>query len=667
MSVSQALLNAMETKLVVINREGLILYSNGSWDQYIHQVLPQVAEDPSDRNYFRLMNVLGTNISSYQILSIFHGVNDLYEQDYRCPGSAEETWYRLKAVPLGDDAQSPLLLISHTDISQMIFYERNALEVIESMNDSFVVLHKDNTVKFMNHRAELLLRKPREEMLNVDVQESLGIQLNHFLTSKLTAARETLLRQTFDYYAEERKSWFEITLLPHQNGDVACFFQNINDKMMTLKTLEEGRYFDNLTSLPNRERLTGDLELFTAERTPFTIVTLSMKDFQETNNLYGHEAADQLLKAIAFRLQKAFIDYRIYRYTGDEFLLILDDAYSGIDMQKSLQQLEECLTEPFPINDAAALPVDFRKSVVTFPKDGDSPFRILQAVDAARLSLKNGSASSSEILFYTPELGETHLRSFLMKRDLLPDVDNGAVSLVYQPQVDGQTGSMTGVEVLARWEHEEAGPISPAEFIPAAEKAGLISEFTLKIIRRGLTLLQQLRAQHAFSGTMAFNLSSSSLKEEAFIDTLASLPAAFDLPPSSIELEITETVELTSDAGIPSHLKRLSDAGFRIAIDDFGTGYSKINYLDQFPIHKIKIDRYFVEKIPASRKKAPVLDAVLELVRSVNLDLLIEGVEESYQVEYLLARDCRSFQGFYFHQPLREDELLSMMEEERLK
>ncbi|CAM3851279.1 sensor domain-containing protein [Alkalicoccus chagannorensis] len=663
MDVSQSFLDAIDDNLVVINREGTMIYSNKAWNDFIEAEFPDHLS-PVD-NYFNFLHLAGISTSPYQLLSLFHGITDVYEHVYRCPFSRSETWFKLEAKPLGTKEKNALILISHTDITLSICMEKNAMEVIESMNDSFILLHEDNKIKFMNHKAEVSLHKKREDMLNQDIQESLNVSAAHPLVDTLEEVRETQARQTLEFYAETLNTWFEITFLPHKNGDVACFFQNINERKFTLQALREDTYFDSLTSLPNRGQLIRDMDELTRDRVPFTLVTVSIKDFQETNNLYGHEVADQLLKKLAFRLQKSFLEHRIYRYTGDEFLLTFEGTLSSDEMKNILEKLHETVEPPFEVGPLDMLSVSCRKSVVSSPKDGETTLHLLQAMDATRLSLKNHAKAEGDVMFYSQELGAEHVKTFLIKRDLLQSLDTEDLFLVYQPQVHGQTGEVLGLEVLSRWEHPEIGAIPPSTFISTAEKNGLITAFTLQLLKRGLELLRRLQQEYRYAGTMAFNISSSSLKDHAFIEALLQLPRDFQLQADSIELEITETMELTSDSHIPTHLRKLWEEGFRIALDDFGTGYSKISYLDQFPIHQIKVDRYFVQQIPSSQDKAPVLDALLELVRSVELELLIEGVERSYQLSYLLDKGCTQFQGYFFSRPLTEDELIPWLNEKR--
>ena len=411
-------------------------------------------------------------------------------------------------------------------------------------------------------------------------------------------------------------------------------------------------YHDPLTGLPNRAmfQLRIDQALADLRRggPPVGVLALDLDRFKLINDTYGHGAGDALIVDVATRLTSlARTSDTIIRLGGDEFVVLYTGATPS-GLASLAARIVELLAAPVDLPFARVFAgVSVGVTLIDDPEiDGEEALR---QADLAMYRAKDGGRGRFE--FFEPEMDLALKARRLFEDDLRTALSDGALSMVYQPQVDGR-GRMVGVEALARWTHPVRGPISPSVFIPIAEDCGLIEaigEFTLR-----QAFIDSLNWPEL---TVAVNVSARQLRNGGFPQRIAALLQATGADARRLELEITEGVLLEDDATTHATLSHLRRLGFTLALDDFGTGYSSLSYLRRYPVDKIKIDRSFVISLGAERESEAVVSAIVKLARALHLKVIAEGVETEAQRDSLRRAGCWDYQGFYFSQPIPAGEV----------
>ena len=406
-------------------------------------------------------------------------------------------------------------------------------------------------------------------------------------------------------------------------------------------------YHDKLTGLGNRRALEERLERAFAERqaggTRYALHCVDLDNFKEINDISGHAVGDELLRITARRLRRiAGAEPLCFRLDGDEFAL-LQPIEDDDEVAPHARRILDALSKRFALTIGR---FQLTASVGVGMIDAAAPDATdaLRKADLALFSAKRDGRA--RVTLYDPTMDEALRRRRGLQDALRRDIQAGALTMVYQPQVD-RSRTLIGVEALVRWSSEEFGPVSPAVFVPLAEECGLIevlSAFTLKRAFEDSLRWPNLK--------MAVNVSALQLRDPGFTDRILSLSRDTGVNPSGIELELTEGVLVERGQGASDRLDALRQAGFSIAIDDFGTGYSSLSYLSRFPIGKIKIDRSFVVDMGQSKSADALVSTIVQLGRSLNMRVIAEGVETPDQWLRLAAVGCHEFQGYLASRPV---------------
>jgi diguanylate cyclase (GGDEF)-like protein len=407
---------------------------------------------------------------------------------------------------------------------------------------------------------------------------------------------------------------------------------------------------DELTDLLNRRGFFASLrETIAARDIRVAVLLLDLDGFKEINDTLGHAAGDALLQQIGPRLRGALRDSdAIARLGGDEFAVLVDVAgTTAHDAGEIGRRLRETLTAPFEV---AGMSLQVRASVgvALYPEHGATAEELLRQADIAMYQAKQNRtgfavyASSAD-----PRGGQTLQLSSELERAL------GAGELVvhYQPKADVETGAVTGVEALVRWQHPERGLLPPDAFVPIAERNGLIRRLTLQVVRIGLA--QQARwLAEGIDVPLAVNLSIANLLDADLPRDIATLLDDLRARPRKLKLEITESYLVTDPTLIHSNIQELCDHGVGLALDDFGTGYSSLTHLRRLPIDEIKIDRSFIKDLETDSDDAAIVQSTIDLAHSLNLVVVAEGVETELAWNKLRDFGCDQAQGFYLARPM---------------
>tara|TARA_Y100000748_G_scaffold294255_1_gene284708 strand:- start:6098 stop:8158 length:2061 start_codon:yes stop_codon:yes gene_type:complete len=411
---------------------------------------------------------------------------------------------------------------------------------------------------------------------------------------------------------------------------------------------------DHLTGLPNRSMLQEQLGRILADagrrQRGVAVLVCGLDDFKEINEQFSYQSGDSLLVTVADRLRANSGRLgSLARLGGDQFALVQTGVSEPYEAAELAQTILDDLGRTFEIGEHS---VSLRATIgiTLFPDDGDNAEKLLQKAEQTMMLAK--ARSRNRYQFYIASLdSEMRVRRELDK-ELRGALDRNEFHLVYQPQVSFDDHRVVGVEALLRWHHPERGLVPPDLFIPLAEQNGVIISIGEWVLDQAC---RQLRLWHDAGMSdlrMAVNLSTVQLHHSELSRMVTNLIQRYKLPPRCLEMEVTETGLMEDIAAAAGHLNSLKKAGVQIAIDDFGTGYSSLSYLRGLPLDKIKIDRSFVQDVLVDEDDATIVRAIIQLGRSLNMQVIAEGVESAEQEAYITAQGCNEGQGYYYSRPL---------------
>jgi len=409
---------------------------------------------------------------------------------------------------------------------------------------------------------------------------------------------------------------------------------------------------DALTNLPNRLHFSIVVEdsLRKAQERGgrLAVLLVDLDRFKEVNDTLGHQRGDVLLQEMALRLSDAVGgDEHIARLGGDEFGILLRDVSGVAEAVDWARRIGKALHRPF-LNEGLAIQVSGSIGITMAPEHGTDNTTLLRRADVAMYEAK---AVGSSFEVYDPRQDRYSTRRLAMAAELRDALDQGTITISYQPQARLSDGAPVGAEALARWAHPRHGVVAPDEFIELAERTGLIRPLTEHVLRTAFRDVMRLRSDgHKVS--VAVNIAASSLTDEEFPDLVARLMGENDVDPQAVTLEVTETTMMTDSARARLVLNSLDELGVSLAIDDFGTGYSSLAYLSNLPVDVVKIDRTFVMDMAVDERLAKIVTSTTALAHSLGLTVVAEGVENRGTWDLLQEAGCDVAQGYYLGRPM---------------
>jgi diguanylate cyclase (GGDEF)-like protein len=417
-------------------------------------------------------------------------------------------------------------------------------------------------------------------------------------------------------------------------------------------------HYDPLTGLPNRVLFMDRLNqaIVEAERRSrmVAVVFLDLDRFKTINDSLGHGTGDLFLKDVAERLRRCVREGdTVARLSGDEFTLVLADMAQADDAARVARKVLDNLSLPYRIA-GHALFTTGSLGITVFPVDARSVDELLHNADIAMYRAKESGGNT--YAFYMAEMTAKAQERLALEGALRHAIEHEEFVLHYQPVVDLHSGEVSGVEALIRWQHPSRGLVSPAEFIPLAEETGLILRLGEWALRAACEQCQNIRAAHP-NLRLAVNVSARQLLQPELTDMIAAILRRTGFDPASLELEITESLLMQNVDTTVDTMHRLGELGLRFSVDDFGTGYSSLAYLKHLPISRLKIDKSFVNDIPADSNDAAIVTAIISMAHDLGLEVVAEGVETKEQLDFLLAHGCDAIQGYYFSRPLPQERL----------
>ena len=421
--------------------------------------------------------------------------------------------------------------------------------------------------------------------------------------------------------------------------------------------VRELAYNDSLTGLPNRTMFIVQMNKLIKKVRPesqlLALLFLDLDRFKFVNDTLGHDVGDKLLQQVAERIQSCVRPVDIVsRLGGDEFTLALDSIEDRSVIGKIAEKICRRIGEPYTF-DGKDVYVSASIGISIYPDDGVNISELMKRADTAMFKAKERGGS---FLFYEPEMEAVVTRKVEIELDLRQSLDRQELDVFYQPKYDLQTSEIMGIEALIRWNHPDKGLVGPNDFIPLAEETGLISEIGLWVLICSCVQVKSWIDKGFKPMPVSVNLSGRQLENGDIIEQVTHVLSESGLTPEYLELEITESIIMKRPEEVIAILHQLKAMGVKLSIDDFGTGYSSLNYLRKFPIDLLKIDKAFVRDIETNNEDRLIVKGIIALAKSLNLEVLAEGVETSEQLKLLKEEGCDYIQGYYISKPMKSEE-----------
>lgn len=440
--------------------------------------------------------------------------------------------------------------------------------------------------------------------------------------------------------------------------------EDITERKNYQQKMEHQATHDALTGLPNRALMVDRLQQYIgiAERysSKVAVAFVDLDQFKLINDSMGHDAGDELLKIMAWRLEQCVRESdTVVRLGGDEFVLMLSGLHQIEDISESMQRVLAAVAEPCEIAGRNFV-VSCSIGISIYPDDASDVTTLLKYADSAMYKSKQSGRNTFQ--FYTDELNHRLMERLDMEYRLRLALDKDEFLLHYQPKLDFASGRICGAEALIRWQPAHGKMISPASFIPIAEETGLIEDIGRWVLLKACQQAMELNQILGVCLPIAVNVSPRQFRQTGLVDIVRQTLAVTGLNPSCLELEITESSLVHDTGSFIKTLHELKALGVKLAIDDFGTGYSSMAYLKDFPVDRLKIDQVFVSHLETEPSNIAILKAIIALGHSLNMKVIAEGVETAYQQAFLHGIGCDELQGYYFCKPIPFDSLASFIE-----
>lgn len=537
--------------------------------------------------------------------------------------------------------------------------------------------------RFLNYHSPRtdLLAAPAGSFIGKTTAEVLSPAAAEVCMSALLEAHATGSSSGKQYALQlaEGTFWFELSVSRKAVGTgqkplFIALSRDITERKAAEHRIYQHAFFDSLTGLPNRQsfldRLDREVSSARRETKKLAILFIDLDGFKSINDTLGHNTGDLILQWASERLRKGTrpddmvartmndaTELALARLGGDEFTVLIPDIAQAEDALVVAHRIRELMRHPF-VTDGRDLVLTASIGIALYPEDGDDSTSLLKHADTAMYHAKDKGRDNCQ--FYSASLTQRAQKQLDLESSLRQALARNEFSLRYQPQFDLAHGHYQSIEALIRWEHPEEGFISPMDFIPLAEKIGLIvpiGEWVLRTACSDAARLQQ--AGHRLR--VAVNLSPVQFKDPNLVGTVLEILEQTGLEPGLLELEITEGAVMEDSGETLATLIALRDKGVQIALDDFGTGYSSMSYLKRMPLNNLKVDQSFVSGLPHDRDNLAIVRAILSMAKNFGFSVTAEGVETLEQAQTLKGLACDTLQGYYFSRPVPAGDIPNLM------
>ena len=545
--------------------------------------------------------------------------------------------------------------------------------ILDAIPDMIFTLDADG--QYIDCRAGIhdITVLPSEQPVGRNVSELLPPDLAERFRLGIRCALEEGMTQTLLYSLEraERDHHYEARIVPSGKNQVVAVVRDVTLQRKSEEDIRRLAYFDSLTGLPNRrfiiEHLERELHHAAQSGGQVALLFVDLDGFKRINDSMGHNAGDELLQAVARRLRGQLRATDVVsrmggevprldvgRLGGDEFTIVVADVEGESEASSIARRINDVLREPMIIA-GRQMVVTASLGMAMFPRDGGDAMTLLRHADTAMYHAKESGRNNWQI--YHRGMTAQALQRLDLEQCIRQALAENEFQVHYQPQVLATDGTILGLEALLRWNHPERGPIAPATFVPIAEDSSLIVPLGAWVMNEVCSQLQRWRESGLPPVRAAVNVSRRQLDQHEFVDSVLAAIREAGIAGDMIELELTESMLMSSDSTTIAKLTRLRDAGVTFAIDDFGTGYSSMSYLKRFPIGCLKVDRSFVQGLPRSLDDAAIATAIISMAHSLRMSVVAEGVETPEQAAFLRNAGCDRLQGYLFGRPVAAEQI----------
>jgi diguanylate cyclase (GGDEF)-like protein/PAS domain S-box-containing protein len=633
-------------------------------------IVEDIETDPLWADYRHLALPLGLracwSVPFENDAGVVLGAFAVYYRTRRRPSAEEEAILR--------DIGSSVGLAVHQDVmaQRLAHSEEHHRLVVDHLSEGIVVQSRAGIVLACNPSARRMLRvgprvvgqSIRTVMARAYHEDGSLVTEAERPTSQVLATGKPLLGITIGVELHDGGVvWITENVVPimrpgeTEPDSVLVSFTDIGPVREAQRQLKFLATRDSLTGLYNRAYLTQRMrDLFepaapdvSGELASVAVLFVDLDGFKKVNDTAGHEAGDSLLCSVADRLSACVgRNDTLARVGGDEFVIVVSAYRDTGHLIDIAHRILDMIAVPFAVAGNEYY-LGASIGISLFPEDGQDVATLMRNADSAMYHAKQRGRNNFQ--FFTAELNQHLQRRFTIEQSLRRALAADELSLVYQPIVDSQDGRTIGAEALLRWYNTELGNVSPGEFIPVAEDAGLIVEIGEWVLARACAQVAQWRRTLAPQLIVAVNLSPRQFND-GLLERVERCLLESGLEPAALELEITERLLMHDTDTVLPMLNALNDMGVRISVDDFGTGYSSLSYLKRFPLHNLKIDRSFVAGLPDHRDSIAITQAVVAMAHSLGMNVTAEGVETAEQAAFLRSIDCDKQQGYLYSRPV---------------
>ncbi len=532
---------------------------------------------------------------------------------------------------------------------------------------------------------------PRAKSESASVESYIGRTVGEVLPPSAAQACMAAVREAyasglstgkqFELHLPQGALWFELSVSSKFTGagnkpHFVVLARDITDRRAAEDRIRRLAYFDALTGLPNREhfraRLASALDGARRHSRQLALLCIDLDNFKRINDTLGHSVGDELLRMVASRLREALRcgdevgratpasadDADLSRLGGDEFMVLLPDIGTADQAGTVADRIVRTIIQPMLLAQHEVL-VTPSVGIAVFPSDGDDHETLVRNADLAMYFAKRQGPGT--FAFFDSAMNASALKRLTVEGKLRGAIAGDELSLHFQPQFDLATGMLSGMEALLRWNNAELGLVPPSEFIPVAEDTGLILPIGEWVLRAACAQAKAWHDEGLRVARVAVNVSGLQLSQRGFPELVSTVLRDTGLPAELLELEITESVVMQNEGWAEQVLKELKLIGVDIAIDDFGTGYSSFSRLREFPIDRLKIDRAFVQRVQSCGEDRAIAAAIIAMAKTLQLEVVAEGVEEFAQLMVLQEERCSLAQGFLLSRPLPAAEALQLL------